>query len=115
MDENQEKSEVLSVIGKNIKQARLLRDLTQESLAEKLNKSTNFVSLIERGVSGVSLSTLVDICNVLQVDISVIFNGLISSSHTEDTEYLINTISMFNDSDKAIVTSLVKYIINSKK
>lgn len=51
MEEKQEKSEVLGKIGKNIKQARLLKGITQESLAEKLGKSTNFVSLVERGDS----------------------------------------------------------------
>lgn len=37
----------LEIIGKNIKTARLMRGLSQESLAEKLDKSVNFVSLLE--------------------------------------------------------------------
>ena len=61
-----EKSNILQVIGSNIKRARLLRGLTQEALSEELNTSTNFISLVERGASGVSLTNLVDLCNILR-------------------------------------------------
>ena len=34
----------LQVIGKNVRTARIMRGLSQETLAEKLEKSINFVS-----------------------------------------------------------------------
>lgn len=37
----------LQVIGKNVKRIRIMRGLSQEVLAEKLDKSINFVSLLE--------------------------------------------------------------------
>lgn len=43
------KENTLKVIGQNIKRIRMLKNLTQETLAEKLDKSINFISLIERG------------------------------------------------------------------
>ena len=133
-----EKSNILQVIGSNIKRARLLRGLTQEALSEELNTSTNFISLIERGASGVSLVNLVDICNILEVnptflfeglfapttdkvdlcnilkvDISFIFDGLIAPTNNNDN--LINSISLLSGEDRAIVDNLVNYIIKSKK
>jgi transcriptional regulator with XRE-family HTH domain len=114
MDDTLEKAEVLRIIGRNIKRARLLRGMTQEALSDKLNKSTNFISLVERGESGVSISTLVDICNVLQVDSSIIFEGLISIVKPTDTEHIAQSISIFDNEDKAIVTDLIEYIMNSK-
>lgn len=108
-----EKSNILQVIGSNIKRARLLKGLTQEALSEKLNTSTNFISLVERGASGVSLTNLVDLCNILKVDISFIFEGLIAP--TTNNDKLINSISLLDGEDKAIVNNLVNYIINSKK
>lgn len=57
-----EKPNILQVIGSNIKCARLLRNLTQEeALSERLDSSTNFISLVEHGSSGISLSNLIDI------------------------------------------------------
>ncbi len=108
-----ERTEVLSIIGQNIRSARLLKGLTQEVLSEKINKSTNFVSLIERGSCGCSLTTLVDICNVLEVDVSVIFNGLITTVNS-GTDTLTKSLSMLEGEDRAIVDNLITYIVNSK-
>lgn len=108
-----ERTEVLSIIGQNIKSARLLKGLTQEVLSEKISKSTNFVSLIERGSCGCSLTTLVDICNVLEVDVSIIFNGLITTANT-DINTVAKSLSMLKGDDRAIVDNLITYIVNSK-
>ena len=108
-----EKSNILQVIGSNIKRARLIRGLTQEALSEELNTSTNFISLVERGASGVSLTNLVDICNILEVNPTFLFEGLLAP--TTDNDNLINSISLLSGEDRAIVNNLVNYIINSKK
>ena len=113
MKENKENT--LKVIGQNIKQIRLLKNLTQEELAEKLDKSINFISLIERGESGISISTIIDICNALQINSDELFNGLIDKQVVTDDEFITNSLNMFNREDKKIVKGLIEYIINSKK
>ena len=116
MKENKENKEnTLKVIGQNIKQIRLLKNLTQEELAEKLDKSINFISLIERGESGISISTIIDICNALQINSDELFNGLIDKQVVTDDEFITNSLNMFNREDKKIVKGLIEYIINSKK
>lgn len=42
-----EKMTILQKVGNNIKSIRTSQWLTQEQMAEKLDRSTNFVSLIE--------------------------------------------------------------------
>ena len=37
-------------IGKNMKEVRIMRGLTQENLGEKVHLSTNYIGLIERNV-----------------------------------------------------------------
>ena len=108
-----EKSNILQVIGSNIKRARLLRNLTQEALSERLDTSTNFISLVERGASGVSITNLVDICNILEVNPTFLFEGLIAT--TTDNDNLINSISLLSGEATAIVENLLIYLINSKK
>ena len=110
----EDNSDILKIIGNNIKQARLSSGLTQEVLAERLNKSTNFVSLVERGASGISISTLVDICNVLHIDTSVIFKGLVNANNIPEAERLINSLSMFEAEDREIVSDLIKYIMRKR-
>lgn len=113
MKENKENT--LKVIGQNIKRIRLLKNLTQEGLAEKLDKSINFISLIGRGESGISIATIIDICNALQINSDELFNGLIDKQVVTDDEFITNSLNMFNREDKKIVKGLIDYIINSKK
>ena len=54
-------------IGKNMKEVRIMRGLTQENLGEKVHLSTNYIGLIERNVDTPSLSAIIDIANELGV------------------------------------------------
>lgn len=54
-------------IGNRIKLSRENMGWTQEELAEKINRSTQFISTIERGVAGPSLETIINLCEVLNV------------------------------------------------
>ena len=51
-----EKKDLNRSIGLRIKTARERAGLTQEQLAEQINRSTQFVSTIERGVAGPSVA-----------------------------------------------------------
>lgn len=53
------------ILGKNIKFYRKAKKLTQEQLAEQLEFSLGFISQVERGVTKMSLDTLVAICDRL--------------------------------------------------
>lgn len=59
-------------IGKNIREARIRMGYTQEVLAEWLDLSVKYVSMIERGMTGMRLKLLVRICNVLGVSLEEI-------------------------------------------
>lgn len=57
-------------LGQNIKEKREKKNLTQQQLAEKINKSLNFVGKIEIAFSKPSLNTLIDIANALDESVS---------------------------------------------
>ena len=84
MGKSKGNNNVLETIGNNIKIIRLSRGITQEQMAEKLNRSINFVSLIELGKSGMSVETIVDICNVLDINTESLFKGLIDYNLKEN-------------------------------
>ena len=46
-------------IGKKIRELRMWKGLTQEELAERIDRSTQFISTIERGLAGPSLETVI--------------------------------------------------------
>lgn len=115
MGNSTRKREIQEIVGKNIKAIRLAKGMTQEQFAEALNRSVNFVSLIELGKSGMSLPTIIDICNVLEVDTGAIFKGLLDYQQKEKDRYITETISALNNRDKEIITDLVKYIMESRE
>jgi transcriptional regulator with XRE-family HTH domain len=58
------------IVGKRISAARKAQGLTQEQLAEAIDKTVETVSNIERGVKLCGLATLEDIRKVLNVKLS---------------------------------------------
>ena len=64
-------------IGARIREMRVKRKMTQETFAEKADIcSGQHVSNIERGVSGLSISKLMDVCNVLDVEADYLLFGI---------------------------------------
>ncbi len=101
---------ILQKIGNNIKTARQLKGFTQEKLAEQLNKSVNFVSLVERGKSGIGIKTIIDICNILDIEPNSIFGGIVNYENKKD-KMIIDSISSLANDDKEIVINLIEYIM----
>lgn len=103
------------IIGKNIKQIRLLRGLSQEKVAYALDKSVNFISLIENGKAGLSTQTLIDMCKLFNVDTNTIFAGVINEAVTDTDDFIKKSLDLFNEQDKSIIINLINYINTSKK
>jgi len=59
--------------GKRIQEARLLRNITQDQIAEKCGVTPKHISAIERGTSSGSISLLLNICDYLQITPNVLF------------------------------------------
>lgn len=105
---------ISKIIGSNIKHIRTLKGLSQEKLAERIGKSAHFISVLERGASSLSISTLVDICKALNTDTNSIFAGVIDSS-TPNTDSILNkSFEGFDNKDKDMVSYLIKYIQSCK-
>ncbi len=62
-------------MGARIKETRLKSNLTQEQLAEKLQKGTSYISDIERGAKSPSLSLFIKMVNVLNISSDYILRG----------------------------------------
>ena len=69
-------------IGEQIRAAREQAHLTQEQLAERIDVSVQFVSDLERGVVGISLTTLKKTCTVLGVTSDQLLFGTSTNSQS---------------------------------
>ena len=62
-------------IGKRIREVRISKGLTQEYLANVANINTSHISNIENNRVKISLSTLVHICNAMNVTVDYILSN----------------------------------------
>lgn len=69
------KKEINIQIGEQIKTARERARMTQEQMAERIEVSPQYVSDLERGVVGTSLTTLKRVCTALGVSSDQILFG----------------------------------------
>lgn len=61
-------------LGKNIKNYRNQKGLTQQNLADKVDMGINFIGKVEIGFSKPSLDTIIKIAKALDVKLSDLFN-----------------------------------------
>lgn len=60
-------------LANNIKKYRLLRGYTQEEFAEKIGKTSNYVSQLENAHKGIHLHTLFDLADALEIPVQLLF------------------------------------------
>lgn len=79
-------------IGNNIRIIREFKKVTQKSLYEQINKSQPTLSRYENGQSSMSVDTLFEICNYLDIPIEIVISKDLS---LDDYSY-VNTVSKCN-------------------
>ena len=65
---------LLKKFGKNVKIERIRKDLTQEHLAEKMNVTQKYISIIEGGKANMSLVKILELSQFLETDIENLLN-----------------------------------------
>ena len=93
------------VIGKKVKAARKAAQITQAELAEKTNISTNAVAKLETNLMNVSLQTLINIANALDIDINYLLSDddAIGNKDKSIDIFLENLIKNLSIRDKAFI------------
>ncbi|MGN0181580.1 MAG: helix-turn-helix domain-containing protein [Candidatus Ornithomonoglobus sp.] len=80
-------------IGQRIKNIRKKRKFTQEYVAEKLNVSNQHISDIERGLNGMSIPSLMELCRILDVDADYILFGTMTRQESNPINNIINKMT----------------------
>ncbi len=78
-------------LGTRLREIRTAQKMTREALAEKADVSSRFLADVEAGKVGVSLSTLKNLCVILNVSADFLL-GLERYPNSEN-EYIIGTIT----------------------
>lgn len=105
-----EKKEIPVQIGARIRKVREDRGLTQEKLAELIPVTPQYLSDLERGVVGISISNLLRFCDVLSVSSDSL---LMESSGHEPAFSLPESIEDLSPRHQEILCSVIRIFIES--
>lgn len=96
-------------IGEKIRLLRMEKQLTQEELANRCELSKGFISQVENDLTSPSISTLVDILEVLGTNLPDFF------SDTKEEKVTFCKADMFEKNDEDLKYSLMWLIPNAQK
>lgn len=101
---NDFKSEIL---GNNIKNIRIASGFTQEVFSEKLGITPQFLSAVERGVTGISVNTVIKICNITNCSPSLLFRNIIFPNN----DSINNLYDQLNTRDKLVIKDFIRSLL----
>lgn len=96
------------ILGQNVREIRKSMNLTQEEFAEELNLNPQFISQVETGKAGISVETIINICNFAKCSSANLFYNLIEAPSISDKYELLN------ERDKSIINQIITYLLNTK-
>lgn len=98
-------------IGKRIKNFRVKKSWNQVTLAEKSGVEPSNISHIERAATKVSLPTLINIANALEVSLDqIVYDSLVKNEHVS-----INTINeLIDDCTSTEISAIIEIIKTTK-
>ena len=102
--------DISKVLGKNIKRVRKDKGYTQDYVAEQINVSTDLLRSIENGRNIGSITTLLNICNFLQVSPNTLFAELLNFKEETLDSSLLNLTNQLSKKDKKILQDIIIHI-----
>ena len=105
-----EKKELKALVGANIKREREKAGLTQEALSELICLESKTLSAVERGNVGISLSSLLRVCEVLKISPSVI---LYQQEQRNDLSGLSDQLERLSPEQFAIAREMLSQLLRA--
>lgn len=105
-------------LGKRIRLLRRQRRLSQLALAEMIDKSPTYISLVENGRKGPGLETLIDIANALKVTTDVLLAAYLEQSAVAVGSELAAILEDCSDYEKRVIVESavsLKHVLRDAK
>ncbi len=100
-------------VGQNIRKKRLAKSWKQSTLAEKVNLSTSYIGMIERGEKIPKLETFVHITNALDTTSDELLEGVLNKGYEiRMSEYMVRIQDIPQKEQERIlevIDALLKY------
>lgn len=110
-----ENKTIEQIIGKRIQELRKIKGYTQQTFAEKIGLSTNYLSDIERGKSSARLDKLVAIINALDCSADDIFVDVINCRGKIKSSRLSEEIDLLPQAEQEKIYEIISVFIKKSK
>ena len=103
----------IKTVGKNIKKYRCIKKITQEDLAERTGKTSQYISIIESGNANISVSLLVKIAAVLGIHPSLMLDNK-DENPCDDCERRIKYLTRdCSEKEMEIICALIQVLLRN--
>ncbi len=99
-------------IGERIRQARKVKNYTQEQVSEMIDMNPKSFSQLERGLMGMSTSTLMALCKTLEVSADYILFGMTKDALSNTFNILLSEL---DEKEQLYAENLLEVFVNSCK
>ena len=103
-------TDVLEVLGKNLKKARKKLKYTQEYVAEGVDISIDLLRNIENGRNIGSVPTLLNLCNFLKISPNTLFAELLDFKEDTLDTTLSNEFKKFSKKDRDVLKNVIVHL-----
>lgn len=100
------------LMGARIKQARKNKRYTQAQIAEIIDMSSKNFSQLERGETGMSISTLISLCKTLEVSADYILFGVHGANQKSSVDLLLSNL---NEEQQLYAEKMIAVYVDSCK
>lgn len=100
-------------IGERCRRAREIAGYTQEQLAERIGVSTQFLSDAERGVTGMSVNTIIKLCQVLNISADFLLLGKETTNSDEKLLSLYARINRLSPQEQEMIEAVSNLMMKS--
>ena len=104
------RKELNVLVGGNIKREREKAGFTQDQFSELLGIGSKSLSSIERGVVGVSLSTLLRICDILHISANML---LYEQNQKNDADGIVFQLKSLNTEQFQIASNVMANLMKA--
>lgn len=104
-------------VGERIRKKRVQLGMSQDELAEKIDRAPKYCSDIERGICGMSIETMISLSHNLDISLDYIIFGAMTDEEiarqNDDQLALLHILSKCNERQRAYAIKLLKLFLAS--
>ena len=99
-----------SKISKKLREVRISKGLTQEYVANMANVNTSHISNIENNRVKVSLTTLVNMCNILDTTVDYVLSDSYNDTESPLNQEILKELSNCDNEKKEKILKIIRIL-----